>query len=76
MQKRIQNWQENVILQMTRFESNIVTTGGSGFGLMSIIVGVEEVFFAKSRSGIQTFCRIDFLEKQTDFMGHGLMDQW
>jgi hypothetical protein len=43
---------------------------------MSIIVGVEEVFFAKSRGGIQTFCRIDFWENADRFHGawpHGSM---
>jgi hypothetical protein len=32
------------------FESNIVTTGGSGFGLMSIIVGVERLFLPRAEA--------------------------
>ena len=53
---------------------NTVTSGGSGFGIMSIIVGIERNFISKS-DGIQRMHNIvSFLEKADRF--HGAWSHW
>jgi hypothetical protein len=50
-------------------DKNIVTTGGSGFGLMSIIVGIERGFITREE-GFERFIRIiNFLERADRFKG-------
>lgn len=53
---------------------DLVTSGGSGFGLMSIIVGIERGFITRSQ-GIERFDKIlDFLETADRF--HGAWSHW
>jgi hypothetical protein len=53
---------------------NIVTTGGSGFGIMSIIVGVERNFITRQQ-GLERLDKIlDFLETADRF--HGVWPHW
>jgi hypothetical protein len=56
------------------FESNIVTTGGSGFGLMSIIVGVERGFVNRTEAVSRLTTAMNFLEKADRF--HGAWPHW
>lgn len=53
---------------------NTVTTGGSGFGLMAILVGVERGFITRE-AALNKYVRIvDFLEKADRF--HGAWPHW
>lgn len=53
---------------------DIVTTGGSGFGIMSIIVGIERNFITRQQ-GIDRLDKIlDFLETADRF--HGVWPHW
>jgi hypothetical protein len=55
-------------------DKHIVTTGGSGFGLMAIIVGVERGFIEREEA-IERFAKIlDFLETADRF--HGAYPHW
>ena len=53
---------------------NVVTSGGSGFGLMSMIVGVERGFITREEA-VQRWIKItDFLESADRF--HGAWSHW
>ncbi|MDU8885884.1 glucoamylase family protein [Yeosuana sp. MJ-SS3] len=53
---------------------NTVTTGGSGFGLMAILVGVERGFISREQA-LDRFIKItDFLENADRF--HGAWPHW
>jgi hypothetical protein len=53
---------------------DLVTTGGSGFGLMTIIVGIERGFITRSQ-GVERLDKIlDFLETADRF--HGAWSHW
>jgi hypothetical protein len=53
---------------------NLVTSGGTGFGLMAILVGIERGFITRQQ-GIERFVKIiDFLEKADRF--HGAWAHW
>lgn len=55
-------------------DANVITTGGSGFGLMAILAGIERGFIAKDEA-FHRFQRIvDFLEKADRF--HGAWPHW
>lgn len=55
-------------------DQNIVTTGGTGFGLMAILVGVERKFITREQA-LERFERIvDFLGKADRF--HGAWSHW
>lgn len=55
-------------------DKDIVTTGGSGFGLMAILVGVERNFISRE-DAFNRFVKItDFLEKADRF--HGAWPHW
>ncbi|MDA0346892.1 MAG: beta-glucosidase [Verrucomicrobia bacterium] len=55
-------------------DSNIVTTGGTGFGVMAILVGIERGYIGRAE-GIARLTRIvDFLEKADQF--HGVWPHW
>lgn len=55
-------------------DKHIVTTGGSGFGIMAIIVGMERNFITKQQ-GVDRLERIvDFLEEADRF--HGAWSHW
>lgn len=50
-------------------DKHIVTTGGSGFGVMAILVGIERKFITREQ-GLERFKRIiGFLEKADRFYG-------
>lgn len=53
---------------------NTVTTGGSGFGLMAILVGVERGFITRQEALNRYFKIVDFLEKADRF--HGAWPHW
>jgi hypothetical protein len=53
---------------------DLITSGGSGFGLMSIIVGIERGFISRAQ-GIERFDKIlDFIETADRF--HGAWPHW
>ncbi|TAL59763.1 MAG: beta-glucosidase [Bacteroidetes bacterium] len=55
-------------------DMNVVTSGGSGFGLMAILAGIERGFITREE-GYSRFCRIvDFLKKSDRF--HGAWSHW
>jgi hypothetical protein len=55
-------------------DKNVVTSGGSGFGVMSILVGIERKFIPRE-AGIERLTKIaNFLEKADRF--HGAWPHW
>ncbi len=55
-------------------DKHIITTGGGGFGLMALIVGMERGFITRDQ-GIERLTRIiGFLEKSDRF--HGVWPHW
>lgn len=55
-------------------DRNVVTTGGSGFGLMAIITGIERGFITREE-GVDRFEKIiGFLEEADRF--HGVFPHW
>lgn len=55
-------------------DKNVVTSGGSGFGIMAIIVGMERGFISRE-AGVQRLTKIAaFLEKADRF--HGVWPHW
>ncbi len=55
-------------------DKHIVTTGGSGFGLMAILVGIERGFITREQGFDRLLQIIDFLEKADRF--HGVWPHW
>lgn len=55
-------------------DKNIVTTGGSGFGLMAILVGVERGFITREQALERYEKIVDYLEKADRF--HGAWPHW
>ncbi len=53
---------------------NVVTTGGSGFGLMSVLVGIERQFISRSEGVSRLNKIVDFFEKADRF--HGAWSHW
>jgi len=53
---------------------NTVTTGGSGFGLMAILVGVKRNFISREQAFNRFVKIVDFLEKADRF--HGAWPHW
>lgn len=57
-----------------RNDKNVVTSGGSGFGLMAILVGIEREFITQEQ-GLERFEKIvGWLEKADRF--HGIYSHW
>lgn len=55
-------------------DQNVVTTGGSGFGLMAILVGIERGFITRDE-GLKRLDKIvDYLAKADRF--HGIWSHW
>ncbi|MRX40684.1 beta-glucosidase [Flavobacterium sp. LC2016-23] len=65
---------ERYLTEDPNFESNIITTGGSGFGLMSIVVGVERGFLPRAEAVSRLATALSFLEKADRF--HGAWPHW
>jgi hypothetical protein len=55
-------------------DANLVTTGGSGFGLMTIIVGIERGFVTRSEAVSRLNTALTFLENADRF--HGAWSHW
>lgn len=53
---------------------NTVTTGGSGFGLMALLVGIERGFISRGQGLNRAIKVVDFLEKADRF--HGVWPHW
>ncbi|SFZ94319.1 hypothetical protein SAMN05428642_10475 [Flaviramulus basaltis] len=53
---------------------NVVTTGGTGFGLMSILVGIERTYVNRAEAVTRLNKILDFLEKANRF--HGAWPHW
>jgi len=53
---------------------DIVTSGGTGFGLMSIIVGIERQFISREEGAERILKMLDFLEIADRF--HGAWSHW
>lgn len=56
------------------FDQNIVTTGGSGFGLMTLIVGIERGFVPRAEAVSRLNTAMDFLASADRF--HGAWPHW
>ena len=53
---------------------DLVTTGGTGFGMMALIVGIERGFISRSE-GVERWRKVvDFLSKADRF--HGAWPHW
>ncbi len=55
-------------------DANLVTTGGSGFGLMTILVGVERGFVPRGEAVSRLTTALTFLENADRF--HGAWPHW
>lgn len=55
-------------------DANIVAIGGSGFGLMTLLVGIERNFISKTDAVSRLTTMLDFLEKADRF--HGAWSHW
>jgi hypothetical protein len=55
-------------------DANIVTTGGSGFGLMTILVGIDRGFVPRGEAIARLQTALDFLENADRF--HGAWPHW
>ena len=55
-------------------DANIVTTGGSGFGLMTIIVGIDRGFIPRAEAVSRLKIALNFLENADRF--HGAWPHW
>lgn len=60
--------------QYPQDDANIITTGGSGFGLMTIIVGVDRGFVPREEAVKRLHHMLDFLEKSDRY--HGAWSHW
>lgn len=56
------------------FDASIVTTGGSGFGLMTILVGIKNGYIAKADALSRLTTALDFLKNANRF--HGAWPHW
>ena len=55
-------------------DKNIITSGGSGFGVMAILVGIERGFITKQQAGQRFEKILHFLETTDRF--HGAFPHW
>jgi hypothetical protein len=55
-------------------DANVVTTGGSGFGLMAILVGIERGFISRDEAFKRYTRIVDFLKNADRF--HGAWPHW
>ena len=65
---------ERYLVENPSFEANIVTTGGSGFGLATVLVGVERGFIPREEAVKRLNTMMDFLAKADRF--HGAWSHW
>ena len=78
MPSPFQDWPGSERIWMETIQQNdkhIITTGGSGFGLMAILVGIERGFITRERRDSSHFQRIvNFLDTADRF--HGAWPHW
>ncbi|MCH7408578.1 beta-glucosidase [Belliella sp. DSM 111904] len=55
-------------------DRNVITTGGSGFGVMAILVGIERGFITRKEGFERLNHIVDYLEKADRF--HGIWSHW
>ena len=55
-------------------DMNVVTTGGTGFGVMAILTGIERGFISRDEGYSRFFKIIEFLKKSDRF--HGAYPHW
>lgn len=55
-------------------DQNVVTTGGSGFGVMAILVGIERGFITREEGFERLSQIVDYLENADRF--HGIWSHW
>lgn len=55
-------------------DKNIITTGGSGFGIMAVIIGIERGFITREQGLARLEKNIEFLKKADRF--HGVWPHW
>lgn len=55
-------------------DKHIVTTGGTGFGVMAILVGIERKFITRQEGGERLTRLVNWLEKADRF--HGVWPHW
>lgn len=55
-------------------DKNVVTTGGSGFGIMAILVGIERGFISRQEGTGRLEKIVNYLEKADRF--HGVWPHW
>lgn len=65
---------ERYLVDDPNYDANIVTTGGSGFGLMTILVGIERGFVQRSEAVSRLTTALNFLETADRF--HGAWPHW
>ena len=65
---------ERIHIDEPEVDTDVVTTGGSGFGLMALIVGVERNFITREQFLQRLDTILNFLEKADRF--HGIWPHW
>ncbi len=55
-------------------DANIITTGGSGFGLMTILVGIKNGYVSRSEAVSRLATALNFLQNASRF--HGAWPHW
>ncbi len=56
-------------------DKNVITIGGSGFGLMAILVGINRGFISREEALVRYEKAIQFLERKADRF-HGAWPHW
>jgi hypothetical protein len=65
---------ERYITDNPSFDANIITTGGSGFGLMTLVAGIERGFVPRTEAVARLTTALTFLENADRF--HGAWPHW
>ena len=65
---------ERYFTDQPSFESNIIATGGSGFGLMTLVVGIERGFIPRAEAVTRMTTALNFLKNADRF--HGAWPHW
>lgn len=65
---------ERINLDQPNYETNIVATGATGFGLMGILVGIERGFISRQQGAERLTKILEFLQKADCF--HGVWPHW
>ena len=65
---------ERYITDNPGFDANIITTGGSGFGLMTLVAGIERGFVPRTEAVTRLTTALTFLDNADRF--HGAWSHW